>query len=209
MPLGASRVEGKHPRYESFRYPLWKMLKENGWTFDLIGTQLDRASYPRLGKETFDNDHEGRNGYTSRQIMEGLPSWLEKAGTPDVVLVSAPGGNDVLRLNTSVKDIVSNYSNIIDQLQEKNPAVKIVIEKIAPARLSFMDERMTVAFQALHERVGELARKKTSSKSVVVAIDMHTGFSDDMLADEVHYNQKGAEFIATRYYQVLSGMLEK
>ena len=27
MPLGASRVEGARPEYESFRYELWKQLK--------------------------------------------------------------------------------------------------------------------------------------------------------------------------------------
>ena len=41
MPLGASRVEGARPQYESFRYELWKDLKENDWKFDFIGTQSD------------------------------------------------------------------------------------------------------------------------------------------------------------------------
>ena len=41
MPLGASRVEGNRPEYESFRYELWKDLKSNEWTFDFIGTQTD------------------------------------------------------------------------------------------------------------------------------------------------------------------------
>jgi hypothetical protein len=30
LPLGASRVEGAKPLYESYRYELWKDLKENG-----------------------------------------------------------------------------------------------------------------------------------------------------------------------------------
>ena len=33
LPLGASRVEGARPNYESYRYELWKDLKENYWTF--------------------------------------------------------------------------------------------------------------------------------------------------------------------------------
>ena len=41
LPLGASRVEGARPEFESFRYELWKDLKENDWTFDFIGTQKD------------------------------------------------------------------------------------------------------------------------------------------------------------------------
>ena len=46
LPLGASRVEGGRPEYESYQYELWKDLKENNWTFDFIGTQSDDASYP-------------------------------------------------------------------------------------------------------------------------------------------------------------------
>ncbi len=34
-------------------------------------------------------------------------------------------------------------------------------------------------------------------------VDMATGFSDALLADEVHYNQAGAGFVADRYYPVL------
>ena len=30
LPLGASRVEGNRPDYESFRYELWKDLEEKG-----------------------------------------------------------------------------------------------------------------------------------------------------------------------------------
>ena len=33
LPLGASRVEGARPKYESFRYELWKDLTEAGFTF--------------------------------------------------------------------------------------------------------------------------------------------------------------------------------
>ena len=34
--LGASRVEGNRPDYESFRYALWKKLKADNQIFDFI-----------------------------------------------------------------------------------------------------------------------------------------------------------------------------
>ena len=37
---------------------------------------------------------------------------------------------------------------------------------------------------------------------------MFTGFTDELLADEVHYNEAGAIFIATRNYNVLVDVLE-
>lgn len=58
-------VEGSRPEFESFRYELWKDLKENNWTFDFIGTQSDNASNPSFNSYDFDIDHEGRGGWIS------------------------------------------------------------------------------------------------------------------------------------------------
>ena len=54
MPLGASRVQGNRPDYESFRYDLWKDLTTAGWDFDFIGNMQDNASYPTFQNLTFD-----------------------------------------------------------------------------------------------------------------------------------------------------------
>ena len=43
MSLGASRVEGDRPNYESYRYELWKLLIDGNWNFDYVGTQSDNA----------------------------------------------------------------------------------------------------------------------------------------------------------------------
>ena len=34
-------------------------------------------------------------------------------------------------------------------------------------------------------------------------VDMATGFKDDFLADNIHYNLQGAQFIAQHYYDKL------
>ena len=60
MTLGASRVEGSRPDYESFRYDLWKSLIEHNWTFDFIGTRSDETFYPSFNGLDFGIDHEGR-----------------------------------------------------------------------------------------------------------------------------------------------------
>src|SRR6056297_3244150 len=78
LPLGASRVEGARPEFESFRYELWKDLIENGWTFDFIGTRSDGATYPTFNGNNFDTDHEGRGGFTSGEILQGLNGWLSQ-----------------------------------------------------------------------------------------------------------------------------------
>ena len=111
LTLGASRVEGSRPEFESYRYELWKSLKENNWIFDFIGTQTDESSYPTFNNMNFDLDHEGRGGWTSGEILNGLGDWLNQTGSADIVLLSSPGGNDALE-GMPYSQAVSNINNL-------------------------------------------------------------------------------------------------
>jgi len=206
LPLGASRVEGLRPEYESYRYELWKDLKENNYTFDLIGTQSDNAYYPPFNSEDFDNDHEGRGGWTSGQILGGLADWLNETETPNVVLLSTPGGNDALQ-ELPYENAVENINDIIDIIQADNPNVTIIIEQMAPGRSDIMTAELTRFFDQMQQEVLSIATDQSTSASQVIAVDMFTGFNDSFLADDVHYNETGAEFIANRYYDVLEDIL--
>jgi len=208
MCLGASRVEGARPNFESYRYELWKDLQENNWTFDFIGSQSDNASYPSFNSAEFDIDHEGRGGWTSGQILGGLDGWLEESGSPDIVLFSSPGGNDLLQ-GLDYMQAVSNVYKIIDILQSDNPNITIVIEQPAPGSTVFMTPAYTTAFNQMQRDVLAISNEKTTTSSKVLAVDMFTGFNDTHLADAVHYNEAGAEFIASRYYSLLEDILEE
>jgi hypothetical protein len=208
LPLGASRVEGARPEFESFRYELWKDLKENDWTFDFIGTQSDNASYTAFNSENFDINHEGRGSWTSGEILSGLNGWLSQTGSPDIVLFSSPGGNDILN-GQDYNQTISNVNAIIDALQANNSNVTIIIEQLAPGRSDFMTTELTNAFNQMLQDVLTIAANQTTTTSQVIAVDMSTGFNDTHLADELHYNEAGAEFIATRYYNVLINVLEQ
>ena len=207
MPLGASRVEGNRPEYESFRYELWKDLVENDWTFDFIGTQSDDASYPSFNGLIFDGDHEGRGGWTSGQILNNIDTWLSETGAPDIVLFSSPGGNDALQ-NLSYDQALSNIKGIISTLQSVNPNITIVMEQLAPTRSDAMTTELTTYFNQLKQDILNVASEYTTSSSKVLAVDMYTDFSDNLFADEVHYNEAGAAFIASRYYNVLKTVLQ-
>ena len=207
MTLGASRVEGSRPDYESFRYNLWKNLIENNWTFDFIGTQSDQASYPSFNGLDFDIDHEGRGGWTSGEILDGLNDWLTETGPPDIVLFSSPGGNDALQ-ELSYSEAVSNISSIIDIIQSNNPNCIIIIEQMAPGHSNIMTSELTYFWNKIQQDVLDISENKTTSASQVIAIDMFSGFGDNFLADDVHYNEDGAVFIANKYYNALVNLLE-
>lgn len=208
MALGASRVQGNRPVYESFRYELWKDLTENGWVFDYIGTQSDQASYPIFNNSIFDIDHEGRSGWTSGQILSNVSNWLAETGAPDIVLFSSPGGNDALQ-NLPYDQTIINIKGIVNALQNSNPDVIILIEQLAPAKSFLMTTQLTNQFNQLKQDILTIASENTTTSSKVIAIDMFTGFTDILLADGIHYNETGADFIANRYYTVLKDILEK
>ena len=207
MILGASRVEGSRPDYESFRFNLWKNMIENNWTFDFIGTQSDEASYPPFNGFDFDIDHEGRGGWTSGQILDGIGNWLTETGPPDIVLFSSPGGNDALE-QLSYSEAVSNINSIIDVIQSSNPNCIIIIEQMAPGHSEIMTTELTNFWNQIQEEVLDIAENKTTINSQVIAIDMFTGFGDNFLADDVHYNEDGAKFISDRYYKTLINLLD-
>lgn len=209
MPLGASRVEGARPEFESYRYELWKLLVNDDWDFDYIGTNTDESDYDRFLDLSFDNDHEGRGGWTSGQILNGLDDWVSRAGVPDIVLFSSPGGNDILNGETTYIQIISNINTIIDLLQTANPNVTIVIEQLAPGMTDFMTSEFITIFTDMKQEVVTIATEQTTATSQVITVDMFTGFDDSLLADEVHYNEDGAKFIADRYYEVLKDILKK
>ncbi len=207
LNLGASRVEGGRPEYESYRYELWKKLKEKNLTFDFIGTQTDESVYPQFNYMIFDCDHEGRGGWTSADILDELYNWLSLTGPPDFVLFSSPAGNDALE-GLSYTKAVTNINGIIDVIQEFNPNTTIIIEQMAPARSDIMTSELTIFLEQMKKDVLAIAESKTTLNSDVLAIDMYSGFNDSLLADDVHYNEDGAKFIAGRYFDLLASILE-
>jgi len=205
MSLGASRVEGNRPNHESFRFELWKDLIENGLAFDFIGTRTDQASYPTFNDTSFDIDHQGTSGWTSRQILDDIDNAINQAGVPDIVLFSSPGGNDALQ-QLPYDQAIDNINAIIDALQAANPNITIIIEQMAPGAST--NPAAAFFLTSIHQDVLAIATEKTTTNSEVIDLDMSAGFSSTMmLADEIHYNQIGAEFIATRYYNALNDLL--
>ena len=207
MPLGASRVQGLTPLFESYRFELWKDLIDGGWDFDYIGTETETGSYPNYENLSFDPDHQGKMSWTSEKIFEELESILHETGYPDIVLFSSPGGNDILD-GLPYENVIENINDIIDLFQDRNPNIVILIEQLAPGKTSFMTPELTLIFDQAVLDVETIAQEQTDENSLVIPVNMFEGFVDSYLADDIHYNTEGAEFIAQRYYEVLENVLE-
>ena len=127
-------------------------------------------------------------------------------------IIPAGSGNGLSRslgIPLNPKKAVENINNIIDIIQADNPNVTIFIEQMAPGRFDFMTPELTSYINQLQQEVLSIASDQSTSTSQVIAVDMFTGFNDSLLADDIHYNEAGAEFIATRYYNVLINVLEQ
>jgi len=208
LPLGASRVQGSPPAYHSYRYKLWKKLRMNDWNVDFIGGEVDGEIYSLVNDEEFDPHHEGHSSWTSGQLLADLPNWTASVDTPDVVLFSSPGGNDIID-GLSYESAIENIVDIVEGLQAFNPEVTVVLEKMAPGHsLVMMIGPLGTNHARLLNDIDSLASSLTTASSEVLVIDMATGFTDNMLADPIHYNQDGAKFIADRYYSLLETILE-
>ena len=97
----------------------------------------------------------------------------------------------------------ANINAIIDILQDANPNVAIIVEQLAPGQSAIMTGDLLTYFNNIQIDIVTIAAAQTTANSTVTAVDMFTGFSDELLADEVHYNEAGAQFIADRYFTAL------
>lgn len=207
LPLGDSRVEGGRPDFESYRYELWKNLIANDWSIDFVGTRTDEGNYPNFNNQAFDTDHEGTGGAQTNDILETLA----KIGTdniPQIVLLGI-GGNDLTVGKKTVAATIDNVNQIIEVLQNGNANVTIFLEQIAPGHSDYMTEELLRPFNQFNEQIIAVGNAKTTANSKVITINMAKDWSDDYMADEVHYNEAGAKVVADRYFEMMAANLEK
>ncbi|TXD53217.1 MULTISPECIES: hypothetical protein [unclassified Polaribacter] len=72
-----------------------------------------------------------------------------------------------------------------------------------------MTPELTTYFNQLKQDVLTIASENATTSSQNIPVNMFTGFTDRLLADDVHYNKAIANFIASRFYKVLQNILEE
>jgi len=191
--------EQKNDSYESYRYELWKNLVDSNYNFDFVGRQKDYGTYEEYLGEEFDNDHEGAGGYESEDVLDDLDEILAAISSPDIVLLSI-GGNDLLDGGNLPSEPISNIVEIVEKLQIHNSNITIFLERIAPANSETMTSSLTHNLNDFNSQIVSIANTLTTNTSKVIALDMNTNFNESYLADDVHYNEAGAKFIADIYF---------
>jgi lysophospholipase L1-like esterase len=191
--------EQENDSYESYRYELWKNLVDNNYNFDFTGRQKDYGTYEEYSGLEFDIDHEGVGGYETEDVLENIEEILATISSPDIVLLSI-GGNDLLDGGNSPSEPISNIVELVGILQTHNSNITIFLERIAPANNETMTSSLTTNLNEFNSQIVSIANTLTTNTSKVIALDMNTNFNESYLADEVHYNEAGAKFVADIYF---------
>ena len=195
--------KGDDDGYESYRYELWKKCISNNYTINFLGMQYDDGNYPDFNGYSFDRDHEGIGGIETEGVLDNIDEVLQQVNELNIVLLCI-GGNDLLNGTNDPQTAIDNIHFIIDAIQNAHPDVTIFIEKIAPGNNEIMTPEFQLKLDEFNQLIAALAPIQTNANSNVIAVDMYTGFTENLLADDVHYNQEGALFIAERYFNSIS-----
>ena len=195
--------KGDDDGYESYRYELWKKCISNNYTIDFLGMQYDDGNYLEFNGYSFDRDHEGIGGIETEGVLDNIDEVLQQVNDLNIVLLCI-GGNDLLNGIDDPQTAIDNIHLIIDAIQNAHPDVTIFIEKIAPGNNEIMTPEFQLKLDEFNQLIAALAPIQTNANSNVIAVDMYTGFTENLLADDVHYNQEGALFIAERYFNAIS-----
>ena len=63
-------------------------------------------------------------------------------------------------------------------------------------------------FNQFNSEIPDIATAQTNGSSQVIAVDMSSNWGDEYMADEVHYNERGAKEVADRYFAALDELLD-
>ncbi|MEM9414674.1 MAG: PKD domain-containing protein [Planctomycetota bacterium] len=204
LPLGDS-ITASSGSNLSYRYYLWERLVNDGVDFDFVGTQdTNRGStpsWPSVGGQSFDRDHEGHSGRRVDQINGDLPDYLSNY-TPDIALVHL-GTNDIIQ-GQSASSTAQELRTTIALLRQDNPDVTILLSQIIP-----LDRTHGERIDQLNALLPGIVNDLSTSRSRIVLVDQNTGF--DVNADTydgIHPDRSGEERMALRFYEALDGFLD-
>ncbi|MEL6823558.1 MAG: hypothetical protein AAFP70_17500, partial [Calditrichota bacterium] len=68
---------------------------------------------------------------------------------------------------------------------------------------------ITNRFNQFNIAIVNVASGQTTNSSKVIAINMAAGWQDNYLADDVHYNETGANIVGTRYFNAFEANVSR
>jgi len=195
--IGDSITQGGRagrPEY-TYRYPLYKLLKKSGLSFDFIGTRQGGLDANFKWPTDFDPDHEGFYGAKTATVRDKLKQDLLKLPPPDVALINL-GSNDWR--GSTRKGVIAPMTDIVALLRQRNPSVKVVVMQLPGIR-----KRLRI-----HFLTWQMANKLSTEQSEVTTAPLYLDWdaSTDTF-DGGHPNISGQNKMAKILYSELVRIL--
>lgn len=194
MPVGDSITAG--PYYRVF---LTQTVAEASCPVDFVGYFNGFGDAEVPDTESLDLDHAALGGYTTEQVLNDLPVWVENF-EPDVAMVYL-GVNDFYN-GLEIDDSVSNMEAIVGVLRAANPEITILLAQIMPA----VDIELGV--EAYNARLERLARRLDNPVSSIEIVDLSGDVvvAED-LSDGVHPTDAQSEILAAKWAPALAAVV--
>ena len=206
MPLGNSITQGDmdHPTY---RYQLWKMLANDGYDVDYVGTLRTNYGGDNPAQD-FDQDHEGHWGWRADQVLNGIPGQKKLSDflqhtSPDIVLMHL-GSNDIFQ-GESIDQIISELKDIVRIFRLSNNDIVILIAQILPVANKPVNKRITLLNKAIEKLPASMGLS-----SQLIVVNQFEGFDPHKHTyDGVHPNKAGEKKMADKWYESLRPVMKK
>ncbi len=176
----------------TWRRHLWQDLKEEDWTVDFVGTNLDVPDCEP--GQSYDRDHDGYGGITAETVLEEMDAILPSID-PDTLLLMI-GGNDI-ETTPDFGVIMERIRGIVEKARLKNPSLFIHL-----GMYGYVDVEISNAtLDTFADRLKVLANSLDSADSPVAFVDHRIGWvkATDLDSDSFHPSPAGMEKIAANW----------
>jgi len=195
--IGDSITQGGRagrPEY-TYRYPLYRLLKKSGLSFDFIGTRQRGLNADFKWPTDFDPDHEGFYGAKTATVRDTLKQDLPKLPPPDVALINL-GSNDWR--GSTRKGVIEPMTDIVRLLRQRNPSVKVIVMQLPGVR-----KRLRI-----HFLIWRMAHNLSTEQSEVTTAPLYWNWNAATdTFDGGHPNISGQNKMAKVLYSELVQML--
>jgi lysophospholipase L1-like esterase len=196
MPVGDSITEGGKT-FSTYRVPLLEKLRAAGYHVEYVGS---RTSPSPLGPL----QHEGYSGKNA-EFLAGVVGKSFHDHPADVVLLHA--GHNHFASQKPVPGIVAALESMIATFRKENPHVIVLLAQVIPSgklpKYAYIPE--------LNQQIAKLAARLDTPAQRVVLVNQAQGFDpiEDTISDHVHPNARGAEKMASKWFDALVKVLHK
>lgn len=199
MPMGDSITEGSGGAFQVYRYPLMEKLLAAGYDVAYVG---GKTTHPRKDSPLGELRHEGYGGQNIRFLRNRFDE-LYANNPADILLLHA--GHNQFAEQRPVPGMIADTRIIIEKARAINPRVAVLVAQVIPSgklpKYSYIPDYNAAL-------AGLVAELNTSAQPVIL-VDQATGFDweTDTVGDKVHPNARGAEKMASRWFEALGRVL--